>query len=144
MYDSYIKSNRWRFPESCLNVIEHPEWVGGSTSRAPYYSDLVSVDVDGIGSPTGQLKLALHKHLYVDPPFTIEITYDGLFDLEIPSNSGYDAALTWRYDQFLFFDAYRSHNLKDKFFTHQIEWVQGTVWSMTAREITVQWNELEK
>jgi hypothetical protein len=139
LYESYIKENRWRFPESCLKVIEHPDWTGGSDSQAPYYSDLVSLDVNGIGSPSGKLRLALQKHMYVEAPLSIEIIYEGLFDLEIPPSSGYESPLTWRYEQFLYFDAYRSHQIKDKMFMHQIQWTQGSVWSITARNISVNW-----
>jgi hypothetical protein len=139
LYDSYIKENRSRFPESCLQIIEHPDWTGGSASRAPYYSDVVSLVVSAMGSPTAQLKLSLYKHEYLENPLSIEIIYDGLFDLEIPSASGYKSPLTWRYEQFLWFDAYRSHKIKDKMFTHQIEWTQGSIWSITAKEITVRW-----
>jgi hypothetical protein len=140
LYESYIEKNKWRIPESALEIIAHPDWSGGSQSNAPYQSQVVSVQLTNLGSTSAAFKLTLFKEMYVEIPFSLEITYEGLFALNIPSQQEIsESALIWRYDQFLYFSAYHSHEIKDKFFTHQIEWVGGSIWSITARNIGAQW-----
>ena len=140
LYRSYIQHNKWRIPQSVLDVIEHPEWSGGSTSRAPYYSQLVGMQSSNLGKPNAELKLILQKDMYVDSAFNIEITYSGVFGLDIPHQGMLsEEQLIWRYEQFLYFDAYQSHQIKDKLFMHQIEWVGGVIWSIIAREVKVLW-----
>lgn len=110
LYRSYIQHNKWRIPQSALDVIEHPDWSGGSTSRAPYYSQVVGMQASNLGKPDAEFKLLLHKDMYVDPAFNIEITYQGIFGLNIPHQSMLsEDQLIWRYEQFLYFDAYQSH-----------------------------------
>lgn len=140
LYRSYVQHNKRRIPQSALDVIDHPDWSGGSMSKAPYYSQLIGVQLEDVGKPTASLKLLLQKDMYVDPPFQIEITYSGVFSLDIPhQNMLSEAQLIWRYEQFLCFNAYPAHQIKDKFFKHQIEWTDGVIWSVTAREVEVQW-----
>ena len=143
LYDAYIEYNRWRFPESALEVIAHPDWVGGSQSRAPYYSELNSLEIKDLGKVNAELRLTLIKDMYVETPLKILITYQGLFELDIPSTGRLsESTLQWRLEQFLYFDVYHTHKIKDKLFTHQIEWTNGSIWSITARNIGVEWQEL--
>jgi hypothetical protein len=132
-------------PESALSIIAHPDWSGGSQSKAPYYSHLVSTELHGVGTSGARLKLTLHKDEYVPTPLNIMINYDGLLVLDIPSTDRLsESELIWRYEQFLYFDAYHRYQIKDKLFTHQIEWVGGYIWSITARRIEVEWKEVIK
>ena len=141
LYESYIQHNKSRFPESVLKIIAHSDWSGGSQSKAPYYSQLASFSLTNVGTQAAELKLILTKEMYVEKPFNIEITYVGLFALDIPSQQGLsDSNLMWRYEQFLYFRAGKSSALRNKFFTHQIEWTDGTTWSVTAQEIQAHWN----
>lgn len=143
LYKSYIDYNKWRIPMSALELIANPDWTGGSQSKSPYYSDLVSVEIRDLGSQQAELKLSLTKDMYVETPLSIVITYQGLFDLEIQSTPGLSETETkWRYEQFLYFDPYPEHAIKDKMFVHQIEWINGTIWSITARDIRVEWMEI--
>ena len=143
LYQSYIQHNKWRLPESVLGVINNPDWTGGSTSRAPYYSDLVELHLDGAGSDEAALRITLLKHMYLEIPLRIVLKYEGLFELVIPEFSNIsEYPLVWRYEQFLYFDAYKSHGIKDRLFTHQIEWTDGRIWSITARNIRVEWVEV--
>ena len=140
MYRSYVEHNKHRFPASVIEVMANANWAGGSASNAPYYSDLESIEINDFGKSTASAKLILLKQDYVEKPFTIEIIYKGLFRFEIPEhNKVSDAALKWRYEQFLFFDPHHSHGLKDKMFTHQIEWITGEIWSITARDVEIKW-----
>ncbi|GAB58395.1 hypothetical protein RNAN_1367 [Rheinheimera nanhaiensis E407-8] len=76
-------------------------------------------------------------------PFEIEIVYKGVFKLDIPNEDFISVrSLTWRYEQFLFYDAYKSHKIDCQMFMHQIEWVAGKVWSICARDIEVSWKAL--
>lgn len=143
LYESYIQYNKWRIPESALEIISNPDWTGGSFSKAPYYSDLVGVELKDVGTQNAGLTLTLLKDMYVEIPLRITLVYSGLFDLEIPTNPGIsEQSLKWRYEQFLYFDAYKSHGIKDKLFVHQIEWTDGSIWSITARNISAEWKEL--
>ena len=145
LYESYIDYNKWRIPESALRIIAHPDWSGGSQSEAPYYSHLVSTELDGVGTRGARLKLTLLKDEYVPTPVNILINYHGLLELDIPSSDRLsESKLIWRYEQFLYSDAYHRYQIKDKLFNHQIEWVGGYVWSITARHIEVEWKEALK
>lgn len=140
LYESYIEKNRWRIPESALKVIAHEDWSGGSDSKAPYYSQLSSIELTNLCSPSAEIKLRLFKDIHAEKDFFLEITYKGVFALDIPSQQELsESPLIWRYEQFLYFSAYASHSIEDKFFKHQIEWVGGSIWSITARSIEVQW-----
>jgi hypothetical protein len=140
LYESYIKENRRHFPDSVLEIIAHPGWSGGSASRAPYYSGLVSVVLDNLGNPKAELKLTLLKEMYVEKSFHIEIIYKGLYALDIPSHKEFtEKPLIWRYEEFLKFNTNPSFGIEDKIFTHQIEWTDGSIWSVSARDIEVQW-----
>ncbi len=140
LYESYIEKNKWRIPESALAVIAHPDWSGGSQSKAPYYSQLESFELINLCGPSAELKLSLFKDIDAEKDFYLEITYKGIFALDIPSQQELsESPLIWRYEQFLYFSAYSSHEIEDKMFKHQIEWVGGSIWSITARSIEVQW-----
>lgn len=137
MYASYLENNKHRFPKSVIDVISNPNWSGGSQSNSPYYGQLVKVKIQNIGNSTASLKLTLRKEMYVPKPFHVELLYSGLLKLNIPNQNNLSSNMTWRYEQFLYFDDYKNHTPQDKFFTHQIEWVSGEIWSITAREIDV-------
>ena len=140
LYQSYVEHNKHKFPKSVLKVMELESWSGGSASNAPYNSELQRIEILDYGKSTASLKMYLLKQDYVEQPFTIEINYKGLFKLNIPEQDVIsEKALKWRYEEILFFDPYHSHKLKDKMFTHNIEWVNGDIWSITAREFEVKW-----
>ncbi len=144
LYRSYIENNRWRIPESALAVTAHPKWAGGSESESPHDSYLVSFNATCIGERSSELTLLLMKERHSEPHFYLEINYSGLFALEIPEQqaiSHYPCA--WLCDEFLYFDAYPDWEIKDKFFTHQIEWLGKRIWRITASEISVQWSFFE-
>lgn len=143
LYASYIENNQRKFPEGVLNIIANPDWSGGSPSKAPYYSHLDSIKIENIGKPTAMLTIKLFKHMYVEKPFFIELSYHGLFKFDIPNqNNIYQSDIIWRYEQFLVFDGYQSHKSQEKFFAHQIEWVTGEVWTIIAKEFSAQWINL--
>lgn len=134
LYQHYVEKNKHRFPKSVLKVMESEKWY-------PYDTTLASMEITGfpiVGSaesleqkPT--LKLVLDNTDDIENRHQIELIYTGLFEFEMPKTS-YNS-LTFRYEEILFFSAYHSHDIKDKMFTHKIEWVDGTVWSITAREL---------
>lgn len=140
LYKNYIEHNRKKFPQSVLDVINEERWSGGSRSEAPYYSDLESFLVENVNKSSPSARMVLSKSKYVEQEFKIQIDYEGLFGMDIPAQTDIShQTLTWRYDQFLFFDGYHSHGIKDKMFTHQIEWIDGNIWSVTARNINITW-----
>ncbi|MGH1539243.1 MAG: hypothetical protein ACRBHB_02375 [Arenicella sp.] len=130
MYENYVEENKHRFPESALNVMRSEKWY-------PYDTGLQSLEVSGFGTPQSFLKLNLLNSDDIDNQYETELTYRGLFQLNIPSID-HSNQLRWRYEEILFFSAYNSHSIKDKMFTHKIEWVGGIVWSITARELEMQ------
>ena len=134
LYQNYVEENKHRFPESVLKVMRAEKWY-------PYDTNLASMEITGfpvVGSaksleqkPT--LKLVLDNTDDIENRYQVELTYIGLFEFEIPKTTA--NSLIFRYEEVLFFSAYHSHDIKDKMFTHKIEWVGGTVWSITAREL---------
>lgn len=134
MYQNYVEENKWRFPESVLQVMESEKWY-------PYDTGLLSIEISGFdtsasfsNTPSSFLKMTLLNTDDIDNQYKIELTYKGLFDFSFPRTGCY-SQLRWRYEEILFFDAYQSHGIKDKMFTQKIEWVGGIVWSITAREL---------
>lgn len=73
LYESYIQHNKRHFPESAFQIIAHPDWSGGSASKAPYYSQLASLVLNNVGKLTAELKLTLVKEMYVERPFNMKL-----------------------------------------------------------------------
>lgn len=144
LYRSYIEQNKWRIPESALAVIAHPGWEGGCESQSPHDGKLVSFKATDIGQPSAELTLVLMKERYSEPHFYLEITYKGLLALDIPDQQRFSlSSFVWHCDEFLYFDAFHEWEIKDKHFTHHIEWLGKDIWKITAREISVQWKFFE-
>ncbi len=140
MYRSYVEENKHRFPESVIELMALESWSGGSSSDAPYYGDLLNVEIHDFGKQSASVKIVLLKQDYVDTPFNIELIYKGLLKLNIPNLDDISEQRSkWRYEEFLFFDPYHSNSLKEKMFTHRIEWDSGNIWDITARDIEVKW-----
>lgn len=145
LYKSYVEHNRWRIPESALGVISHPDWIGNFESKAPLNSVLLTLQLKDVGRSSAELKLILLKERHEEKPFTLEIRYKGLFAIDIPNQEPLsESPLVWHCDEFLHFDAYTSYGIKDKFFTHHIEWLGGKIWSIIARDIEVQWEMMPR
>jgi hypothetical protein len=137
LYRSYIEHNRADFPPSALAVIEHPDWNGGSASRSPMHGALESMTLHGLGSVASELVLTLRKDVYVPIPFCLRLTYRRLHQLNLPADdSTYDLSepWRWRYEQFL-----ATGRERERAFTHQIEWHNGVVWSISAGEVQAHW-----
>jgi len=135
-YRSYIKENGHKFPKSVLDLIGNEKWSGGSDSVAPYYSEVNVVQVRDLGKPEAELELNLHKEMYTPSLIEISIKYRGLIDVHIPTLMDLDCnKMIWRYDQFLL----EKSETDQKIFKHQIEWVGGDIWSITASDIKVSW-----
>lgn len=142
LYRSYIDHNRSRFPQSALSLIEHPDWSRASQPKAPYNSEVMGVALTNFGKPQAALRLLLLKKNYVEEPFHIEIVYKGLLQLDIPQQDMISInPLIWRYEQFLYYEEARAQRVEEKVFTHQVEWLSGEVWSITAQDIEVRWKD---
>ena len=143
-YREYLKTNKERIPQSVLSIIDSEDWYGGSMSKAPYYCHLESLELRDYGKKTANLTLNLIKRDYREKPFTLKIVYQGLSEFDLPGqHSISDSAHIQRYNEFLFFDPWHRYNINEKMFTHKIEWVDGNVWTISAREIQVDWKEIE-
>lgn len=140
IYNLYLKDNFTKFPRSVLELLENNNWHGGSASNAPYYSDLESFSISDLRTKLANATLKLVKNEYVAQPFEIEIVYKGVFKVDIPNEKFIsERPLKWRYEQFLFYDASKIDKIEGQMFTHQIEWVGGKIWSISARDIEVSW-----
>ena len=141
LYQKYVENNRWRFPESVLSVIENPDWSGGYYSKSPHDGELKSILISGIGTKENRIELQISK-LWED--VEIQINYLDVFDFNFPNIGLLEQFPSWRYEQFKFYDPYHKHGIKNKkMFIHEIEWVTGIVWSITASEIEVIWREVQ-
>lgn len=142
IYEQYIIDNANKFPESVTNLIRNPRWYGGSDSDAPYYSVLKSFSISDLGKDSASIILRLIKKEYVSDPIQIDILYKGVCRIDIPDQSFVtEHSLKWRYEQFLYYDSHINHDIKTPMFTHQIEWVNGKVWSISAKDIEVVWGK---
>ncbi len=142
IYQSYLKNNKKHIPGSVYETIENPNWQGGSQSWSPYMADLKDIEFRNIGTNTSSCKLVFQKHECLEKPIEIGLEYKGLLEIDFPRSGGmsHDFAKTWRYHQFLVCDAWAQYGLKGKYFTHQIEFVGGLIWSISASEIQVNWS----
>ena len=142
LYKNYLENNRNNLPESVFDTLSNENWEGGSNSFSPYMSDLKSIRIENIGTNDSQCKLLFGKGDYLEKPILIELIYRQLLESDFPNSGGLLKGYpkTWRYNQFLVFDAWREHEEKGKFFTHQIEFVGGCIWSISAGEIEVNWH----
>jgi hypothetical protein len=141
LYKSYLENNRKDIPESVFETISHPNWEGGSNSYSPYMSDVKSFALTNIGTTESHCRLVLTKGDYLQQPIEIEIEYSGLLDIDLPNSGGLRDGFvkTWRYHQFLVCDAWARYEVEGKYFTHQIEFVGGLVWSISASRIQAYW-----
>jgi len=141
LYKKYVEHYRYKFPESVLSLIENPDWEGGYYSKSPHDGELKNLVISGIGTNESRLELQIAKP-WAD--WEIQINYLDVFNFDLPDVGLTLAAFpSWRYEQFKFYDPYRPHGIQNKkMFTHQIEWVNGVVWSITASEIEVIWREI--
>lgn len=137
LYAKYLQTFRYKFPASVLALMENPDWSGGCMSNSPHDSWLTGMELSGVGTEECCLELHLSKpHLNLE----IRIRYVGVMEMNMPIFKNIPQGNEWRYEQFRYFDPYHSHGIKNlKMFTHDIEWVDGDVWSITAREIAVEW-----
>lgn len=143
LYKSYLENNKRLIPDSVFKVIEHENWKGGSDTFSPFMSDLKSVEIKNINTKDSMCKLVFEKGDYLEQPILIEIIYRGLLQTDLPNSGSLKADFfpkRWRNNQFLVFDAWRAYEEKGNYFTHQIEFVGGCIWSITANEIEVSWN----
>jgi len=142
LYKKYVENYRYKFPESVLSIIENPDWTdGGKFSKSPHDAELKNILISGIGTKENRIELQLSKPW---EDLEIQINYLEVFDFNLPGVGILEQFPSWRYEQFKYYDLYRSHNIKNKkMFNHEIEWVTGIVWSITASEIEVIWREVE-
>lgn len=141
LYKSYLENNKRLIPESVFEVIENENWEGGSNTWSPYMSDVKSVELTNIGTDDSCCRMLFCKGDYLEKPIEIEIRYTGLLQLDLPSLGRLNESfpISWRYNQFLVFDAWQEYEVPGNYFTHQIEFVGGKIISITANNIEVVW-----
>ncbi len=138
LYKKYFDKNRWLFPESVIEVMENSDWIGGVDSKSPHDGELKNISITGIGTNKSIIELLLFKSWR---DLNIKVTYMEVLDFNLPSLGNLHESHEWRYEQFLYFDPYHSHGIKNKkMFTHDIEWQNGVIWSITASDIEVIWS----
>ena len=136
-YKKYVENFKHKFPPSVLSVLDNSNWYGGSASKAPHDGVLKNVVIEGIGTESSFIELLISKP-WVN--LNIRLRYQGVFDFEFPSLGWREADIEWRYEQFRYYDPYHTHGIKNKkMFTHDIEWMCGTIWHITASDIEVEW-----
>ena len=142
LYDKYIENNRRLFPESVLSIIENPDWYeGGKFSKSPHDGELKNILISGIGTKENRIELQISKPW---EDLEIQINYLEVFDFNMTGVGVLEQFPSWRYEQFKYYDPHHSHGIKNKkMFIHEIEWVTGIVWSITASEIDVIWRDVE-
>jgi len=142
LYRSYLKNNKNEIPKSVFETLDHEHWEGGSNTFSPYMSNLTSIEITNIGTKDSKCILVLEKSGYIEKPIEIIVVYSGLLKVDLPDIGGLTEGFTktWRYNQFLVFDAWPDYEKKGAYFTHQIEFVGNYVYSITASNIQVAWN----
>lgn len=141
LYQKYIDHNKRYFPESVLALLEHPDWQnGGNFSRYPHDGHLKDFSAF---SDNGEenIKLIISKP---QADVEIQIKYSNVIDFDFPSfGSGLKGFGRWAYDQFKFYNPYHDYGIKEtKMFQHEIEWLGGVIWTVTAAEIEVVWKDV--
>ncbi len=141
LYEKYVENNRWRFPESVLWIIENADWSGGYYSKSPHDGELKNILISGIGTKENRIELVISKPW---EDLEIQINYLEVFDFNFPNVGLLEHFPSWRYEQFKYYDPYHTYGIKNKkMFIHEIEWVSGVIWSITASEIEVIWKEVK-
>ena len=136
-YKKYVENFKYKFPTSVLAVLDNPDWYGGCDSKAPHDGVLKSVAIEGIGTESSYIELLISKP-WVN--LNIRLRYKGVFDFKLPNLGSLADTIEWRYEQFRYYDPHYAHGIKNKkMFTHDIEWVCGTIWHITASDIEVEW-----
>lgn len=147
-YKEYLKTNRNRFPQSVLDIIDSQNWYGGSGSKALYYCTLNKLELIDYGQSTAQLILTLSKIEDRDLegiPFTLKLIYQGVTELNIPHQEHVSInVLKCRYNEFEFFDPWRKYQSNEKMFSHYIDWIGQNVWKITAKELHAIWTEIHE
>ena len=139
LYQKYIEHNKRLFPGSALALLEHPDWQnGGKFSRHPHDGYLKNLSFDRVEKQKDTIELVISKP-WAD--LDVHIKYNYVIDFDFPSNSLVFNA--WGYDQFKFYNPYDKYGIKEtNMFQHEIEWVGGVVWTVTAAEIEVIWKDI--
>jgi hypothetical protein len=141
LYQKYVENYRFKFPESVISIIENPVWDGAYYSKSPHYGDLKDIIISGIGTKNNRIELQISKP-WAD--LEIQINYLEVFDFNLPGVGLLEQFPSWRYDQFKYYDPFQKYGIKNKkMFTHEIEWVTGIVWTITASEIEVIWRQIQ-
>jgi hypothetical protein len=137
LYRKYVENFKYKFPSSVLELIANPDWYGGVSSKAPHDGLLSLFTLTKLDSESSQIELLVTKPWL---NLTIRIRYVDVCEFNIGASGPPNALIEWRYEQFRFFDAFHAFQIKDKkYFTHDIELVDGTVWNITAANIDVRW-----
>jgi hypothetical protein len=140
LYDKYFESNRHQMPKSVIDLNDNPNWHGGFDSKSPHDSILKSISIDGFNASNCKIQILLLKE---QANCSLELTYSNVVEFSLPNFSKFDEETTWRYEQFRYFNPYHTYRIKEtNMFIHDIEFVDGNIWSITAEEISVKWNDL--
>jgi hypothetical protein len=140
LYKKYFEANRHQFPKSVIAVVENPDWQGGYDSKSPHDGHLTNLNISGVGTEECSIELHLSKP---SGDCEISIKYLGVLNFNFESIENVRLFPSWRYEQFKYYNPYRQHGIKEtNMFTHEIEWVNGTVWAITASGIEVVWREI--
>ena len=136
-YKKYVENFKYKFPASVLAVLDSSNWYGGFDSKAPHDGVLKSVAIESIGTESSYIELLIAKPW---ANLNIRLRYKDIFDFNLPSMGSLAGTIEWRYEQFRYYDPYLAHKIENKkMFTHDIEWVGGTIWNITASDIEVEW-----
>jgi len=140
LYKKYLEYNRHQMPGSVIALIENPDWEGGYYSKSPHDGNLTNVIISGVGTKDCSIELQISKP---SGDCEIQIRYQGVLDFNFNSIGNVGLFPSWRYEQFKYYNPYRQHGIKEtNMFIHEIEWVNGTIWTITASEIEVIWREI--
>lgn len=141
LYQKYVENNKRLFPKSVLALLENPDWQnGGNFSRYPHDGHLRNLFATSVNDEEG-IELIISKQ---QADVEIQIKYNNVIDFDFPSfGSGVKGFGIWAYDQFKFYNPYQEYGIKEnRMFRHEIEWLGGVVWSITAAEIQVVWKDI--
>ena len=139
LYRKYLKRFRNELPQSALTLFANPDWHGGFASKSPHDAELADVRIVAPGTTSCSVELSLAKAAL---GLKIFIQYSGVHDLQIQHSEATEKPMEWRYEQFRHVDVYSRFGKREKkLFTHDIEFVDGTIWSITAANIEVNWKQ---
>lgn len=139
LYKKYLENFSYKFPASVLKLLDHPDWHGGCDSKSPHDASLKSFALTNIGTESSCFEMHLSKSDFC----LIRIQYFDVLEISIPCLGLTNSGKEWCYEQFRYFDPFHSHGIKEKkMFTHDIEWVGGVIWQITASKIEVTWTDV--